>query len=550
MSAIKNRIKKFFSRLDGWQKVCFNGFLIGIALSAILVIANWAEFRTVAPLRPSHHHEQARIQEQLRTEQDTLSQSQLDRLESRLESLQAMTAARQELLVAERAARQEALTVAQQNLREQRDGASDRALARLQNEVARAQTNLSAARTFGEMPMVSRVYMFLLPVIFIIPGLLVLAKDKVYSKLPEKVRPVVTGLVIGLILFAHGHIFSWGSAFDRARLLVNLLPLIFVVLGVLFIPANKGYEKLPIRHKRAFWGLVFLLPWILGFALFFARPFADTVRYSFSEVETGLAGVSTEWIGWENFYTAFNVNPHFQIYMMRLAWPALAQAFIVVVFSLFAAMLINGKYFGRGIVRAVFFVPIIMGANIASAAIAGQDAVTQETTGVAFGGISTDFFMMTLFATGLPPALTGFVSQAVQEIFGVLAQSGVPILIFLAGLQAIPPSLYEVAHIEGSTKYETFWKVTLPMISPMVLLSAVYTITDLFSRHAIEGVWIARVAAAPGGGVGLMEFIRDIGFTNHNVGLASAMAITYVVACLLVITLITFVLSKVVFYYE
>jgi ABC-type sugar transport system permease subunit len=289
----------------------------------------------------------------------------------------------------------------------------------------------------------------------------------------------------------------------------------------------------------------------LGFVLFFARPFWETLVYAFSAVEVSLGeGISTSYIGWENFTEALTIDAHFRTYMIRLYEPFF-MVIVVVIFSLLAAMLINGKYFGRGLVRAVFFIPIIMGANIATAVLVGDDTISNVMSmGEGFSGFSGFIFMQVLMQIGLPPMLISFLMDALNRIFEVLAQSGVPILIFLAGLQSISPSLYEVAIIEGSTKYETFWKVTFPMITPMVLLSTVYTITDLFSRHSLSsGVWISRVTTM-GGQTGLLEYIRFVGFTNINYGLASAMSSFFILVTLVVVVVITFLISKVVFYYD
>ena len=301
-------------------------------------------------------------------------------------------------------------------------------------------------------------------------------------------------------------------------------------------------RRLTLAQRRGVWGAIFLLPWAAGFFLFFFGPLIESIRYSFSEVDVQLGVIETTWLGLANYRHIFTVDPHFNQYMITLAFPALAIVAIVVIFSLLAAILINGKYPGRSVVRTIFFIPIIIGAQLALQEMIGGDAVSDALTGdVGFGGFGGGFFIETLRATGLPAELTEFVNNAVEGIFEVLSQSGVPVLIFLAGLQAIPASLYEVAEIEGSTKYETFWKVTLPMISPMVLLSTIYTIIELFSRHA-------RL-------INLEEqtflwYVDQIGFTQGHYGRASAMVNIYVLASVVVIGLVTFLMSKVVFYYE
>ena len=310
-------------------------------------------------------------------------------------------------------------------------------------------------------------------------------------------------------------------------------------------PKRKGswYYRMTLSQKRGLWGLVFLSPWLFGFFAFFLRPFWNTVRFAFSNVEISLGHIEMTFVGLDNFRRAFTVDTFFNQLMLTLAFPAMGMVAVVVIFSLLAAILINGKYPGRSVVRTIFFIPIIMGANIATASMVGEDNVTQALmagfTNVHIGG--GDFFLQTLQATGLPVELTTFVNNAVNGIFEVLSQAGVPVLIFLAGLQSIPSSLYEVAKIEGCTAYESFWKVTLPMISPMILLSTVYTIIDLFSRHG---------TTVDGSEVTFFGRINLIGFSQGNFGLASSMVLVYIVACLLIIGLVTFFMSKVVFYYD
>jgi len=288
------------------------------------------------------------------------------------------------------------------------------------------------------------------------------------------------------------------------------------------------------------------LPWLIGFLLFFVQPLVETVIFSFSEVNVGLAEVETTFIGLENYIFAFTIDPMFNQFIITLAFPAMATVAIVVIFSLLAAILVNGKFPGRSVIRTIFFIPIIMGADIANASLVGGDVATElavANTG-GFGGFEglTSFFVMALTMTGLPEDLVGVVQQSISGIFGVLAQSGVPILIFLAGLQSISPSLYEVAKIEGATAYETFWKVTLPMVSPMIVLNTVYTIVDLFARHSIT--------PAMGGSVSFLGRINTIGFGQGNFGLASAMVMVYILACIVVIALVTWLISRKVFYYE
>ena len=324
---------------------------------------------------------------------------------------------------------------------------------------------------------------------------------------------------------------------------------------------GSWYYRMSLSQKRGMWGWIFLAPWLIGFLLFFIRPFWNSVWYSFHDLTISIGNVEMQWRGIDHYIDAFTRDMYFNRVMLTLAYPALINVFIVVVFSLLAAMLINGKYPGRSVVRTIFFIPIIMGGQLATTAvggvIAGDDLITEVTTAaVGFGGFGGGFFLDVLQATGLPANLTNFVDEAINQIFTILARSGVPILIFLAGLQSIPASLYEVATIEGSTKYESFWKVTLPMISPMVLLTTVYTIIDLFSRHSLHGMSVGTGTGAMGAGfvqptqMGTGSRIQFLAINQGNWGQASAQATMFVIATMLVVGLVTFLMSKVVFYYD
>jgi len=173
----------------------------------------------------------------------------------------------------------------------------------------------------------------------------------------------------------------------------------------------------------------------------------------------------------------------------------------------------------------------------------GDDELTAATGFFGFSGVSGDFFLAALAATGLPADITNYVNLAITGIFDVLANAGVPVLIFLAGLQSIPASLYEVAKIEGSTAYESFWKVTLPMISPMILLSTVYTVVEQFNRHRLPD------AGLPAQGTFLGR-IQVIGTNQGNIGMASAQVTIFVLATMLIIGLLKWIISKGVFYYD
>ncbi|HHY82083.1 MAG TPA: sugar ABC transporter permease [Clostridiales bacterium] len=305
----------------------------------------------------------------------------------------------------------------------------------------------------------------------------------------------------------------------------------------------KGwYYRLELSRKTRLWGLIFLIPWLTGFLVFFLKPLVETIYYSFNNVKIIEGGVSTEYVKWNNYIRAFTVDTMFNRLILTMISKTLPQVLIVIIFSLLAAILINGKYPGRSIARTIFFIPIIMGTSIASASLVGNDIISQEimaSTGMNTFG--TRLILDVLANTGLPTEIVGYVSGAVSGIFQILAISGVPTLIFLAGLQSIPPSLYEVANIEGASAYEAFWKITLPMVSPMVLVCAVYSIIDAFFRHTIM---------VDGTNYGIVNYMYSIAFNQANYGLSAAMTVVYMLVSIIVVSVVSFLISKVVFYYD
>ena len=118
-----------------------------------------------------------------------------------------------------------------------------------------------------------------------------------------------------------------------------------------------------------------------------------------------------------------------------------------------------------------------------------------------------------------------------DDIYSIVNRSGVQILIFLAGLQSISPSIYEACTIDGATSWETFWKITLPMISPMILVNALYTIIDSFTSASNT----------------VMNYINGV-YANNKLMLSTAMAWIYFLIIILIIAVFFAAASAFVFY--
>ena len=256
---------------------------------------------------------------------------------------------------------------------------------------------------------------------------------------------------------------------------------------------RKKKRRLSLIQKRNLHGFLFVLPWLIGFLLFYVRSLVMTVQFSFSTltVDTKGGGFSLVPAGLSNYIYAFRVHPSFKQVLTKSIGDMVIDVPLIIFFSLFIAMLLNRKFKGRAIVRAIFFLPVILNSSAIKAAmdlsatmmaggISSQAAEVSATAGntIAF---DIDYLMNMFVSLGIPATVMNYIVQAVSRINDIISASGVQIVIFIAALQSIPSSMYEVAKIEGATSYETFWKVTFPMVMPHIITNFVYTIVDSFT---------------------------------------------------------------------
>ncbi|MFW5787841.1 MAG: carbohydrate ABC transporter permease, partial [Halanaerobiales bacterium] len=209
----------------------------------------------------------------------------------------------------------------------------------------------------------------------------------------------------------------------------------------------------------------------------------------------------------------------------------------IIGFSFFAALILNQKFKGRLMARTVFFLPVIYSAGIILR-MENTDYLSQLMMGaeeagntLAFSGASLRNLLNQL---NIPPTIINYILLAVDRIPVIIRSSGIQILIFLAGLQAIPSSIYESAKVEGSSAWESFWLITLPMLSPVILVNMVYSIVDFFTSPENE----------------LIDLIRDTAFRGAGYGASMAMALSYFLILILCLGIIFKIISRYVFYHE
>ncbi len=307
---------------------------------------------------------------------------------------------------------------------------------------------------------------------------------------------------------------------------------------------KKKRKKLTLLQKRSLTGYLFILPWLVGFIVFYIRSLFMTGQFALNELtmDTVNGGYNLRFVGLENFLYAFRVHGSFKQVLTSSVLNMLIDVPLITFFSLFMAMLLNKKFPGRAIVRAIFFLPIILNSEAIQAAMdlsaqmmqGGISNQAAELTATAADTIAfdVDYLIDMFMSLGLPASLMDYLVAAVARINDIIAASGVQIIIFIAALQSISGSMYEVAKIEGATAYETFWKVTFPMVMPHIITNVVYTIVDNFSTSEV------------------VQLSYDVAFKEFNYGLSSVFSlVSSVITCIILVVVCGFI-QKRTFYYN
>lgn len=159
----------------------------------------------------------------------------------------------------------------------------------------------------------------------------------------------------------------------------------------------------------------------------------------------------------------------------------LLQLMLILIFALFTAVVLNRKFGGRGGFRVILFMPIVISTGVIVAAQGSSfQGVTSSLATTSDSFFSSMNLEQLLLSLKLDARMMNVVIYAVNSIYSIIMRSGVQMVIFLAGLQSITPSVYESASVEGASWWEIFWKITVPMISPLVVVNTVYTVVDSF----------------------------------------------------------------------
>ena len=302
---------------------------------------------------------------------------------------------------------------------------------------------------------------------------------------------------------------------------------------------HMSYEK-----KKGLYGYGFVALWFIGALMFFIVPLLQSFYYSFHNVAPEVGEVAVTQLvdnltGEKNIFlnykTAFMTDPKFRQYLVEVLKDMALSLPVIVVFSLFVAIIINQKFRGRTFARAVFFLPVIIATGPVYAIITG-DLETRgnnsaEQFSTMFEADMVDQLLEFVGIYGFGDTFTEMLTTITSDILNLVWKCGIQIIIFLSALQGIPPSAKEAAAIEGATSWEFFWKITLPYISPMIVVNIVYTVIDSFTDPTNE----------------VMGRLLEIQ-SEWRYGLSAAMAWSYFGIILVVLGIIFAIMNKLVWY--
>lgn len=278
-----------------------------------------------------------------------------------------------------------------------------------------------------------------------------------------------------------------------------------------------------LERKDAIAGYFFVLPWIIGVLAFMLYPLGQSFYYMWFNIRITPLETKFNYVGTGNFTQIWLENPEFPQQIVTYLWQTILEVPIIVVFALMIAMMLNGKIKLKGFFRLVFFLPVIIVSGPVMNMLVDEGAATIPAMNVQSIVSALDTF--------LPTSLANNIGDLFSSMIMILWYSGVQILIFLSALQKIDPSLYEAAKIDGGSKWECFWKITLPTIKPMILLNAVYSVIFLSSNE--QNTLITMIQSA------MFSGTKEKGY-----GYASAMAWMYSLIVTLVVLLFFLLLGS------
>lgn len=306
----------------------------------------------------------------------------------------------------------------------------------------------------------------------------------------------------------------------------------------IYIPGNSTFRTMRARNARI--GTLFILPFIIGFLVFMCKPLVESFIFSFNDVQLVPGqGYSKTFVGINNYKHALMVDPEYNTLLVEEVGQMIINTIATLVMSFVVAVILNQEFKGRTLCRAIFFLPVILSSGVLPGIehenefydmMAGMAEAVEGSSGINI----SESLQQLLSVSGVGGKFFDVVFTMIDSIYDVVMASGIQIIVFLSGLQSISPSLYEAADVEGCSAWESFWKITFPMVSPLLLVNCIYTIIDFFMKNDNQ----------------VMELIYDVTYQDFKFGISAAMSWIYFAIALAFIGVSSFIISKAVKSYE
>ena len=291
-------------------------------------------------------------------------------------------------------------------------------------------------------------------------------------------------------------------------------------------PKEKGKKKMQTyQHRQNKYGYAFMAPWIVGFLLFTLFPFVATIFLSFMNVKKAATGYVLKFSGINNYITAFIKNSDFLPALLSYLKMIIPYTFIVVVLSFIIAYLLNKIKTGKGLLRTIYFLPvIIMSGPVMSQLLDVQNAAAEATQKVSGAVDAADqysniFIMQMIQSYSAPLATT--LAQVFDQLSIILWFTGIPIVLFINGLQKINVSIYEAAKIDSANAWQIMWKITIPMLRQIGMIITIFTVIQLGTYEAINPVYTL--------------ILEQTGDTASGLGYAATYAWIYSIIVLIIV---------------
>ena len=295
--------------------------------------------------------------------------------------------------------------------------------------------------------------------------------------------------------------------------------------------------KMSYEKRKAMYGYGFIALWFIGSIYFFIMPLVQSLIYSFHQTKVAEGGMQyTSGFTVKNYVDAFRKDQNYVPALTSMLKSTFLNTPLIIVFSVFIAVILNQKFKGRTLARAIFFLPVIIATGPVFDIITGNMSTGgysggSEQFSTMFEANLVDQLLNFLGIYNISDRLSNIINSLTTDIFNLVWNSGIQILLILAALQGISPASREAAQMEGATSWEFFWKITLPTISPMILASVVYTVVDSF--------------VDPGNKVMTIVLNKS---TNWQHGYSAAMAWAYFAIIGVCLAIIVAILNKVIYY--